>query len=181
MKTILTVVVSLLIIALAFTWYSGDFTRIKAEETVEGGYKVAGLEFTGSYSKAGKSISEVDKKLKDMGVNCSKGFGIYYDDPKITPQEKCRSFVGNILEEKDFYKIPELKLAGLKIDSIPKSKAVVAVFPAKTFLSYMIGPLKAYPVLSQYINENKYKVTFSLEVYDMPEKRITYMMLLHDK
>jgi len=181
MKTILVVVVSLLIVALAYIWYSGAFTDVMVVEKTEGGYKVVGQEFTGSYSKAGRSISEVDKKLKDMGISCSKGFGIYYDDPKTTPQEKCRSFVGNILEENDPDKIPRLNSAGLKIDSIPRSKVVSAEFPAKTFLSYMIGPIKVYPVLSEYIIEKKYKVTYSLEVYNMPENKITYMMLLHDE
>lgn len=181
MKTILVVIVSLLIVALAIAWYSGVFTSVDVFETTAGGYFVAGHEITGSYSKAGRAISEVDTKLKGLGVNCSKGFGIYYDDPKITPQEKCRSFVGNILEEKELHRIPDLKSAGLKIDSIPKSKVVAAELPAKTFLSYMIGPIKAYPVLSKYITEHKYKITYSLEVYDMPGNKITYMMLLHDK
>ncbi|MBI4947542.1 MAG: GyrI-like domain-containing protein [Bacteroidetes bacterium] len=178
MKTILTIVASLLIIVLAFLWYSGAFTSVNVEETLAGGYKVAGLEFTGSYSKAGEYIEKVDKKLKKLGFNCSKGFGIYYDDPKTTSQEKCRGFVGNILEEKDLNKLLEIKSIGLKIDSIPKSKAVAVQFKANTFLSYAIGPMKTYPVISKYINENKYKVLYSLEVYDMPKKRITYMMLI---
>ena len=180
MKTILVILSTLIIISFAFIWYSGAFESVKVVETEEEGYLVAGQEFTGSFSKAGKIISEVDTKLKNMGINCSKGFGIYYDDPKTIPQEKCRSFVGNIIEEKYLNRVSELKSAGFKIDSIPRSKAVAAELPAKTFLSYMIGPIKVYPVLSKYITEHKYKVAYSLEVYDTPENKITYMMLLHD-
>jgi hypothetical protein len=53
---------------------------------------------------------------------------------------------------------------------------VVAEFPLKTSLSYMVGAMKAYPVLSKYIAEKNYKVTSSLEVYDMSAKRIKYIM-----
>lgn len=181
MKTFLTIIVSLIIISLAIIWYSGAFASIKVFETVEGGYFVAGHEFTGSYSKTGKFISEVDAKLKELGVNCSKGFGIYYDDPKTTPEEKCKSFVGDIIENKDISKIPELKSAGFKVDSIPKSKAIAAEFPARTFLSYMIGPVKVYPMLSKYLIKNNYKATYSLEIYNMTEQKITFIMLLNDK
>ena len=114
------------------------------------------------------------RKLKSFGLVSSKGFGIYYDDPKATPQDKCRSFVGNIIEKKDFDKIQELKASGLKIDSIPVSNTVVTEFPIKTSLSYMIGPMKAYPAISKYINERKYKVTLTFEVYDMKKEKILF-------
>jgi hypothetical protein len=176
MKTILAIIAAVIIIALGFAWYIGYFTAVKTEDTIEGGYTVAGIEYTGPYSKAGKYIEEVNEKLKKQNVTCSKGFGIYYDDPKTTPSEKCRSFVGSILEEKDFGKIPELKSAGLRIDTIPRISSVVATFPLKSTLSYMIGPMKVYPVLSKYISEQKYKVELSVEVYDMEAKKMTFIM-----
>ena len=176
MKTVLAVVTVLIIIALCFAWYIGSFTSIKAEDAIEGGYKVVGLEFTGSYSKSGKWMTEVNEKLKNMGLTFSKGFGIYYDNPQTTPSEKCRSFVGNILGEKDFNKISELKSAGFKIDSVARSNSVIAEFPLKSNLSYMVGAMKAYPVLSKYIAEKNLKVTLSIEIYDIPAKKIIYIM-----
>jgi hypothetical protein len=176
MKTFLIVVVSLLVIALGFAWYMGLFTGVHPEDKMEGGYTVAGVEYTGPYSKAGKYIEEVELKLKGMNIACSKGFGIYYDDPKTTASDKCRSFVGNILEEKDMNRIAELISAGLKIDSIPKTQSVVGEFPLKSSLSYMVGSMKVYPVLAKYISENKYNVTRSIEVYDVQSEKIIFIM-----
>ena len=176
LKIILTTLSAIIIILLLFGWYIGFFKSIIVEEKEEGGYKVVGMEITGPYSKVGKSMMDIDKKLKDSGIICTKGFGIYYDDPKIIPAEKCRSFVGNILEEKDFSRISELKSAGFKVDSVPIAKSVVSEFPLKNALSYMVGPVKVYPVLSKYMSEKRYKSTLSLEIYDMPNKKITFIM-----
>ena len=38
----------------------------------------------------------------------------------------------------------------------------------------MIGPMKAYPAISKYINERKYKVTLTFEVYDMKKEKILF-------
>jgi hypothetical protein len=176
MKTILLIIASILIVVLVFAWYIGYFTSITPEERIEGGYTVAGLEVTGPYSKSGKSMQEVMEKLKNLGVECTKSFGIYYDDPKTTPADKCRSFVGGILEEKDLGKLSELKTSGLKVDSVARVESVVAEFPLKNSFSYMIGPMKAYPAISKYLEEKKYKVSLSLEVYDPFAKKITYIM-----
>lgn len=176
LKIILITLASLFFIILLCGWYIGFFKNIEPTEKQEGGYTAAGMEFTGPYSKAGKYIMDVDNKLKAMGIACEKGFGIYYDDPKAVPAEKCRSFVGNILEEKDFNRIPELKSAGFRIDSIPRAKAVIAEFPIKNTLSYMFGPMKVYPALSKYMSEKGYKCALSLEVYDTPNKKIIFIM-----
>lgn len=176
MKVVFLVLAVLIVIAVGYVWYLGLFKTITSEDTIEGGFKVVGMEFTGSYSESGKAMKVVDEKLKTTGVKFLKGFGIYYDDPKTTPAEKCRSYIGNILEEKDFNKIPELKTAGFKIDSVPAASSVVAKFPLKNNLSYMIGAMKAYPALSKYMEEKKYKGTQAIEVYDLLGKQIIYIM-----
>lgn len=176
LKNIFVVIAVLVVIALLFGWYIGFFNKVNTNEMIEGGYKVVGIEVTGPYSKVGKSLMSVNKKLNDMGIVSTKGFGIYYDDPKTVPPEKCRSFVGNILEEKDLNKISELKSAGFRIDSIPKTTTVVAEFPLKNSISYMVGAMKVYPVLSKYIEEKGYKATMTVEIYDPVNKKIIFMM-----
>lgn len=176
LRIVLTFAASLLIIALLIAWYVGFFNEVKIEEKKEGGYKVVGMEFTGPYSKVGRLMTDVDKKLKDMGIESTRGFGIYYDDPKVIPSEKCRSFAGNILEEKYFDKAQELESSGFRVDSVPIKNAVVAEFPIKNSLSYMIGPMKVYPAFSEYLNKKGYKPDLSMEVYDIPNKKIIYIM-----
>jgi hypothetical protein len=59
---------------------------------------------------------------------------------------------------------------------VPLANSVVVEFRAKSMFSYMIGPIKAYPVLNKYLKEKNYTVTTSLEIYDMPNKMIYYVM-----
>jgi hypothetical protein len=175
-KIIVTVFSILAVIVISFLWYLNFFADIKISEKEEGGYIVAGTEVIGPYSKIGKSMVEVDSKLRKLGIISSKGLGIYYDDPKITPKEKCRSFVGNILIGKDLQRIKEIESKGLKIDSISKTKALVAEFPLKNSVSYMIGPMKVYPILSKHMKEKKYTFLLSFEIYDHVEKKIIFVM-----
>ncbi|MDD5571696.1 MAG: hypothetical protein PHD97_11165 [Bacteroidales bacterium] len=176
LKIISIVIAIIVLIAICFMWYIGFFTNVTITEKDAGGYKVAGLEITGSYSKVGPTATDVDKKLRAMGIQCTKGFGIYYDNPQVTPEEKCRSFVGNILEEKDYGKIEELKTKGLKVDSVPLAKALVIEFPIKNKFSYMVGPIKAYPAFTKYMNKKGIKSKLSLEVYDTPNKKTIFVM-----
>ena len=176
LKKTFMIITILLVAAIGFLWYMGTFGSVKAEEREEGGYTVVGKEIIGPYSKAGQHISDVDARMKELGIISTKGFGIYYDDPKTTPKEKCRSFVGNILEEKDFNRKNDLQSKGLKIDSIPKTMALVIEFPLKNMMSYMIGPMKAYPVFSKIIEEKKLKPGLTFEIYDPAEKKIIFVM-----
>lgn len=176
LKITLMLVAAAAIIILLTGWYIGYFNHINVVEKDAGGYKIIGVHVTGPYSAVSKDIENVSKQLKDMGVTSSKGFGIYYDDPKMVPAEKCKSFVGNIIEEKDFKIVSELKPEGLKIDSIPYTKTVMAEFPIKNSLSYMIGPMKVYPALSDYMSGKGYTNKLSVEIYDIPNKQIIFMM-----
>jgi len=176
LRKVMLILIALILIAIGFFWYMGAFTTIQIAEKEEGGYLVAGMEVIGPYSKVGRYMGDVDSKLKKLGVISTKGFGIYYDDPANTPQEKCRSLVGNILDKKNFDKIKDIQAEGLKIDSIPKAKSVVAEFPIKNMLSYMIGPMKVYPVFSKYMKEKKYKPVLSFEIYDNADKKIIFVM-----
>jgi hypothetical protein len=175
-KITLMMIVGAAIIILLTGWYMGYFDHINVAEKEEGGYKVIGVNVIGPYANVAKDMENVNKQIKDMGVVSTKGFGIYYDDPKMVSAEKCRSFVGNIIEEKDFELVSKLKPEGLQIDSIPKTKSLVAEFPIKNSLSYMIGPMKVYPELSKHMSEKGYETALSVEIYDIPNKKIIFMM-----
>lgn len=176
MKTSFWIFLTVILAGLSLAWYVGAFTTMNITEKTEGGFVVAGLEFTGPYAESGKIMADVEGKVKGLGITSTRGFGIYYDDPKVTPAEKCRSYVGAILEEKDKERIDELKAAGLRIDTLAESEAVVTFFPARTSWSYMIGPMKAYPALSKYMAEKNYELTLSLEIYDRSAGQIEYVM-----
>jgi hypothetical protein len=176
LKKILLSAGLLIIIVVVFLAYLGYFSSVKVEEKQEGGYTVVGVNVTGPYSKAGKYISNVDSKLKEAGINSIKDFGIYYDDPKNTPAEKCRSLVGVIIDKRDLEKVLVLELKDIKIDSIPRANSVVAEFPLKNMISYMVGPMKAYPAISDRMKEKNYKTALSFEIYDKSEEKIIFVM-----
>ncbi|XP_019942703.1 testis-expressed protein 264 homolog [Paralichthys olivaceus] len=110
----------------------------------EGSYKDCGAAFTESCS--------IGPKLSSIGV--------FYDDPKQRPSEKCRYVVGSVLcegEEKPDQELQKLyETFGFKVFSLPEvSHAVTTSFPCTTPLSHVLGPYRVYPSLASYIEERK--------------------------
>ncbi|XP_056131410.1 testis-expressed protein 264 homolog [Lampris incognitus] len=131
----------------------------------EGSYKDCGAAFTESCS--------IGPKLRSIGV--------YYDDPKQRPPEKCRYVVGSILSEGEEKPDEELQRLyekfGFKVFSLPEvTHAVTTTFPCTTPLSYVLGPTKVYPSLSAYIEERKLCAFPTIEICN--EDLTHYMMPL---
>ena len=175
-KVTLVIISLILVFVVGFFWYMGYFQSVQVQEKKEGGFLMAGIEVVGPYSDAGRHIAKVDYKLRGLGINSTKGIGIYYDDPKTTPKDKYHSFVGNVINVTDTLLLEKIKLNGLKIDSITKKKALIIEFPIKNTLSYMIGPMKVYPIFTKYVLQNKIKPTLTFEIYDMDANMITFVM-----
>ncbi|XP_012719297.2 testis-expressed protein 264 [Fundulus heteroclitus] len=120
----------------------------------EGAYKDSGAAFTETCS--------VCPKLKSIGI--------FYDDPRQRPLEKCRYTVGSILcegEEKPDEGLLKLyEEFGFKVFSLPEvSHAVTTTFPCTTNVSYVLAPHRVYPRLSSYIEERKLSGFPYLEIY----------------
>ncbi|KAJ8265382.1 hypothetical protein COCON_G00144810 [Conger conger] len=108
--------------------------------TQKGPYKECGTLFTKS--------SSIGPKL------CS--IGVFYDDPKQVPSEKCRYAVGSILSEGDGQPCQELlhlyQKSGFRVFSFPEVTHVVkASFPHRTPLSVFLGVQRVYPKIDCYI------------------------------
>lgn len=109
----------------------------------------------GSYKDCGAAYTEtcsIGPKLSTIGV--------FYDDPKQRPAEKCRYLVGSVLcegEEKPDKELQTLyEKFGFKVFSLPEvSHAVTTSFPCTTSLSHVLGPFRVYPKLASYIEERK--------------------------
>ncbi|XP_055365301.1 testis-expressed protein 264 homolog isoform X1 [Betta splendens] len=106
----------------------------------EGVYKECGAAYTESCS-IGPQLSAI---------------GVFYDDPKQRPPEKCRYAVGSVLSEGDDKPDEELQRLyekfGFKVFALPQvSHAVTTSFPCNTTLSYVLGPYRVYPRLASYI------------------------------
>lgn len=172
-KIILIVVVALLLLLLALYAYYGGFAKIEITEKETGGEVFIYKEVIGDYNQAGKITNEVyNSLLADYKIETQKGCGIYYDDPKLVDKDKLRSEVGCILEAGDIDKIGGLK-SEYKIKILPFGKYVITEFPYKGFPSIIIGIIKVYPKLGEYMIENKINSPI-MEVYDIPNNKIIY-------
>ncbi|XP_049439787.1 testis-expressed protein 264 homolog [Epinephelus fuscoguttatus] len=110
----------------------------------EGSYKDCGAAYTESCS--------IGPKLSTVGV--------FYDDPKQRPAEKCRYVVGSVLcegEEKPDQELQKMyEKFGFKVFSLPEvNHAVTTTFPCTTPLSHVLGPYRVYPKLASYIEDRK--------------------------
>ncbi|XP_005741438.1 testis-expressed sequence 264 protein [Pundamilia nyererei] len=131
----------------------------------EGPYKDCGAAYTESCS--------IGPKLNAIGV--------FYDDPKQRPPEKCRYVVGSILcegEEKPDEDLQKLyEKFGFKVFSMPDvSHAVTTSFPCTTPLSHVLGPYRVYPRIASYIEERKLCAFPTIEIYSSDV--INYMVPL---
>ena len=176
LKIISLIVLAIILIIVFTAWWAGFFTKINVSDTSTGSYVIAGEGFTGDYSKVGTTIMSVDKKLKDAGIQCKQSFGIYYDDPKFTPRDKCRSFLGSVIDQADYAKLDDIKKLGLKVDTVRQKASLIVEFPYKNKASYFVGPIKAYPALNKQAKLSNYKPTLMMELYDMTMKKITFIM-----
>jgi len=176
MKNFLIVLIAVIIILLSFLAYMGVFSTISIEEKTMGPFTYAYIEHIGPYSGVGEPMAELYEKMEAADFNSTDGIGIYYDDPKKTPAAELRSEVGSIIAPEDIDKI-EKNSDKFSFNTIEEKKYLVAEFPIKNIMSYMLGPMKVYPAFNEYLVAKDIEVpTKGIEYYDMTNKQILFMM-----
>jgi len=175
MKFIITGFLGLMaVLLISYFYYMGFFNKIEITEKEMGPYKVVFKEHIGDYKETGKIMDEIYYSLLDDDVETYKGFGIYYDDPKVVEKDKLRSIAGSIIEEKDYDKIDKLKDKS-DIKTIDKTRSITTEFPFRNKMSVIFSLMKVYPELNKYIDSKGYKKGDVMEVYDVPNKKINYV------
>lgn len=175
---IVLVVVILIIIAIAlFLNYTGFFAKPVVQEKNVGPFVLVYEEHMGDYRGTKVAQDKVyDILLDTYKIETYKGFGIYYDDPKEVPKDELRSIAGCILEESDYKSIDVLKEKGLKIKEIKNQKSIVAEFPLKNPLSILAGIKRVHPELEAFAKDKGIKNRIIMEIYDIPNKNIIYVL-----
>jgi len=85
-----------------------------------------------------------------------------------------RSEIGCILEEKDSLRVDELK-SRYNIKIYTKGSYIVTEFPFKGKVSVIIGLMKVYPAINDYLQKQGYSEKGAvMEIYDTPNKKIVY-------
>jgi len=177
MKAVKIIAAFLVFIVLAVAsllGYLGMFSTVAVSEKEAGPYIYAFKKYTGPYSGSGKVFDEVHSELTSIGVTSETGIGVYYDNPAVVDESRLRSDCGTVISEADVVKVQKIK--DLAISTIPKGMFITAEFPVKNALSYMLGPIKVYPSFNEHMEGKKYKPAPGIEIYDMKDRKILYLM-----
>ncbi|MFP4522689.1 MAG: GyrI-like domain-containing protein [Fibrobacterota bacterium] len=162
------IVLSLMLITAG---YFGAFSKVTLKKENRGPFRIAYKDHTGAYSKIGPVMDSVYEELKRNGIETTKGFGLYFDNPAETPKEELRSIGGCIIPD-SAVSLPN----GIKTDVFPEAQSIVSEFPYKGGLSIIFGVMKVYPELSAYMKENNIEGLPIAEIYDTPGEKIEYMI-----
>ncbi len=165
LKKILIGIAIIILAIVAYLAYSGFFASVEITEGNVGPYKLVGKEFVGDYRNSGERQNTINENLAAKGLELTKGFGIYRDNPKEVAVENLRSMVGSVLTEKYYDRIPELEREGFIVQDMGVTKSMIVEFPYKNEMSILASVLKVYPKLNLYIAEKGYESAPSLEIY----------------
>ncbi|WP_029904369.1 GyrI-like domain-containing protein [Prevotella sp. 10(H)] len=175
-KFLLTIVIAIIVIITATYAYYGGFRSVNFEVKEAGGETMVYTDLTGDYGQTALYMDTVYYTLlNEYGIATTKGAGIYYDNPQHVEKSKLRSDIGCLLDSPlDSLKTAQIS-SKFKIKTIPQKTCTVTEFPFKGFMSVMVGIIKIYPALNNYIEENGYKAAGpTMEIYDTPNKTIIY-------
>jgi DNA gyrase inhibitor GyrI len=117
----------------------------------------------------------MEKNLKDDGIETSMGLGIYYDDPKVTAEEKTRSIIGRIIEATDRSRIMDIEKK-YKVGELPQTNYLVVEFPFKGLPSIVIGIYRVYPKLAKYMKTHEMPQIPVIEIYAPKAQKMFYVV-----
>lgn len=174
-KNLLILASVLLVLALINRRYLGWFSSLEVQEQNMWAQTIAYINFVGEYGKVWPSMTKVYEVLSGAGILSATGIGIYYDDPAVVSWSDLRSDVGAVIDPQDASKVANN--SEIRVTTLSAGDKMVVEFPLKSALSYMIGPMKVYPVLAKYMKEKWYSNQVpTIELYDMVAKKIYYIV-----
>ena len=174
-KVLIVICVLVVIIAAAVLYYmssNGAFVKISVTEKEMGPFYFVYTPYKGDYAKVGPVMGSVCNKLaREYNITVERGMGIYYSDPRTTKPSDRICEIGGLLEKSDESKSDAI-MKKMKMRIMYAKKYYTAEFPMKNKMSFMVGAIKVYPKLSEYMKAKGYKPTPSIEIYE--KDKITY-------
>lgn len=172
-KKLLIVLIILVAAVMAERGHLWGFQSLTPTERLVGPYVMAYTTFTGLYAQVGLVMEKLAQELSGAGVTPKQGIGIYYTSP-ANQSWTLRSDVGSVIS--DSYQSKPPLFSGYKIQTIKANIRVVVAFPYQNILSYMVGPMKVYPIMNAYMQSKGYNTNVPrIEVYDMKAKQIFFI------
>lgn len=175
MKYVISAVCLIILAVVLVLAYYGLFTGVAIEEKEAGGFVLVYEMHRGPYQGAAGIIERISASLLgEYNITASRGFGLYYDDPRTVRKEGLRSIAGCILEETDEGSIASIG-GRYETAQYPKTKSITAEFPFRGSLSIFLGIVKVYPKLGEYMAQHGYPRVPIMEIYDSEGKKIHYV------
>jgi hypothetical protein len=171
--TIIGFVAAVVVLGLA---YYGIFAPVVFVEKEMGPYVLVYEKHLGEYKQTAGIMEKINSKLLgEEGVFAGKNFGLFYDNPKAVEAANLRSIAGCIVEN-----VPDDKIKRLKdnflVAEFPEAQCVVAELPYKGFVSILLGTLRVYPKLAEYMQAHQYTMVPIMEIYDKPNRKLFYVV-----
>ncbi len=156
--------------------YFGWFHKLVAFDVTMWPHTIAYVDHIGNYKLIWEKMEELYEVLLLEEISTDMGIGIYLDDPSSVAVDELRSECGVVIDEEDVNKL-NLDSEKYKIKNLEKTSYAVITFPLKNKISYIVGMIRVYPVLWNYLVENKYSEDGpAIEMYDMANGLIYYMV-----
>lgn len=175
MYVLLVALIILVALNLIFFGYFGAFTKIVVAKETRPSAVLAYQTYQGKYSKVGPVMNALYADLiRDFQVSPTRGFGLYYDDPREVAAEQCRAVVGCVLDDTEDEKMAQIR-ERFSVVEMPESQALVVRFPYKGSLSIILGVLRVYRPLLKQIERQNIGSGPIMEIYDMPNCVIEYI------
>ncbi len=172
-KTVILLVLVIAVAAFSAFAHFGGFHPVTVHEKSVGPFTLIFEQNKGPYYQAGKSVEKLLKIAKAHDVRSKIGFGKYYDDPEKVIEAELRSDAGLIVSQTELLKL-EPYLEGFQRAEFPETRALVAEFPLKGFLSIILGTWKVYPKMTAALEAQGFPETFTFEIYEIEKQRTTY-------
>lgn len=172
MKSFIRIPFFILIILVLLYQYIWWFMTLEVKQEATWPYDFIYAQATWSYKKVWTLMNRVWADLMKLWVEQTAWLWIYFDDPSVVATDQLRSEVWSIVTGDIDMQDIEL----YKYQIIDSADRLIVEFPYRNMLSYYLWPIKAYPVLSKYIETNQIEISGPMmEYYDVANKKIYYM------
>ena len=175
-KAVIYIALGLTAMLLVLLYFMGVFLPVRFQSKQLGPFYYLYLPHQGPYRDVRQSFQKLTESLTGTPFAEMPRAGIYYDDPEKIPQTRLRSRVAVLLSETDSAQAKELsQKTELRFGVIPRQKFVTTQFPLRNDLSILLGILKVYPALKEYMKSHNwpeytykeidYENSFIMEIY----------------
>lgn len=158
--------------------YYGLFAKIEIREVEMGPYYFAFDKHQGEYQNIGPVFSKLYYRLMNDNIDSKQGLGIYFDNPRLVEKSNLRSIAACLVEGKD-PKTRGVLERKYRVGEIPRSLCAVVEFPYKGNLSVVLGVMRVYPKLGEWLKDKEYPDMPLLELYDQAAGKTYYIAPIH--